>query len=141
MGSEAGLRRRAFRDKVLAAKRLREEATPEEQALWQHLRRNRMCGQHFRRQHVVRGFIVDFYCHAAKLVIELDGAQHNEASAADAERDAILEGMGLQVLRIPNRQLREDLPRVLDLIGDGVKRRVGLVSIPPSNDGGRGTGG
>ena len=60
-------------ENVSRAKQLRREMTPAERALWMLLRRNALDGFHFRRQQVIEGFIVDFYCDAAKLAIELDG--------------------------------------------------------------------
>jgi very-short-patch-repair endonuclease len=63
-------------DKLALAKRLRREMTPSERRLWAALRRNAIDGFHFRRQQVIAGYIVDFYCDAAKLAIELDGSAH-----------------------------------------------------------------
>ena len=60
--------------KAQRARELRRRMTTEEKALWQRLRANRLDGFHFRRQQVIDGFIVDFYCHAASLVVETDGA-------------------------------------------------------------------
>ena len=58
------------------AHQFRREITPSEAALWQALRANRLGGLHFRRQQIIDGFIADFYCHAAGLVVELDGSVH-----------------------------------------------------------------
>jgi very-short-patch-repair endonuclease len=58
--------------KLARARQLRREMTPMERALWAQLRDHRMCGLHFRRQQVIDGFIVDFYCHAARLIIEIE---------------------------------------------------------------------
>ena len=63
-------------DKVQRAKELRRQMTPEENILWQYLRANRLHGLHFRRQQIIDGFIADFYCHASRLVIEVDGKIH-----------------------------------------------------------------
>jgi very-short-patch-repair endonuclease len=73
--------------KLTLAKRLRHEMTPAERALWIVLRRNGLDGFHFRRQQVIEGFIVDFYCDAAKLAIELDGSLHEEQWKYDESRD------------------------------------------------------
>ncbi len=62
--------------KVERAREFRRQMTDEEGALWQRLRTNRLNGLHFRRQQVIAGFIVDFYCHAARLAVEVDGASH-----------------------------------------------------------------
>lgn len=98
------------------ARQLRRTMTPAERALWQHLRRNQLQGLHFRRQQIIDGFIADFYCHAAGLVIELDGAVHGDQAAYDAERTAILERRGLRVLRFHNEQVFGDLEVVLAAI-------------------------
>lgn len=102
--------------KVERAKELRQHMTPEEIVLWQHLRANHLNGLHFRRQAALAGFIVDFYCARARLVIELDGSVHDDQVEADAERDAILESHGLRVLRIRNHEVRQDLSGVLNRI-------------------------
>ncbi len=62
--------------KVERARQLRREPTREEALLWERLRRNQLDGLHFRRQQIIDGFIVDFYCHAAGLVVEVDGPIH-----------------------------------------------------------------
>ena len=71
-------------------------------------------------------FIVDFYCHQAKLVIELDGSQHYEEQglAYDAERTAILEGYGLKVLRFSNTEIDRNFRGVCSYIDRQVKERV-----------------
>src|SRR4051812_33525571 len=65
-------------EKLARAKELRREMTPAERLLWSHLRRNQLNGLHFRRQQVIEGFITDFYCHSAALVVEVDGRIHEE---------------------------------------------------------------
>ena len=100
-------------DKLARAKELRRQMTPAEKILWQHLRANRLNGLHCRRQQVIDGFIVDFYCHAAKLVIEVDGEIHQRQLEYDQARDRILTARGLRVLRIRNDEVMQDLERVL----------------------------
>lgn len=99
--------------KTERARSLRRGMTPEEHVLWQHLRHHNYTGLHFRRQHVLRGFIVDFYCHAARLIIEIDGSIHEQQRDADAERDAILTASGFRILRIPNHAVNTDISGVL----------------------------
>jgi very-short-patch-repair endonuclease len=101
------------RAKIERAKELRRNMTEAERILWQHLRANRLGGRHFRRQQIIDGFIVDFYCHAAALVVEVDGAIHQQQAAADAERDRVLSARGLRVLRFSNEAVLEDTSRVL----------------------------
>ena len=105
------------------ARELRRQMTEEEQILWQHLRANRLDGWHFRRQQVIAGFIVDFYCHAASLVVELDGPIHANQVEYDSERDRVLAEKGLRVLRFPNRQVHENLEDVLQRILQACRER------------------
>ena len=99
--------------KVLRAKELRQELTDEEKLLWQYLRKNRLGGFHFRRQQVIQGFIVDFYCHKAGLVVEVDGGVHEDQIEYDQERDKILEGRDLRILRVKNEEIQNNLQEVL----------------------------
>src|SRR6266487_2024721 len=91
------------------AKQLRQEMTPAETILWKYLRTDQLGGLHFRRQQVLERFIVDFYCHAARLVIEIDGEIHASQADYDAERDAYLIASGMRVLRFSNEQIMADL--------------------------------
>lgn len=104
------------------ARELRQQMTPEEKTLWLHLRDHRATGRHFRRQQVIAGFIVDFYCHATGLVIEVDGPIHNQNPDYDRERDAILKEQGLRVLRVTNQQVQDDLFGVLAMIAEACAR-------------------
>jgi len=100
------------REKLERARQLQRAMTPAEKVLWEGLRKHRL-GPHFRRQQVIAGFIVDFYCHAARLVIEVDGDVHLEQVQADARRDEGLEEMGLRVLHVRNDLVLGDLEGVL----------------------------
>jgi very-short-patch-repair endonuclease len=100
-------------EKVERAKQLRRKMTPAEHLLWQALRRSSVDGLHFRRQQVIAGFIVDFYCHSGSLVVEIDGPIHESQRESDAERDAIMSNMELRVLRISNDEVMSDLPAVI----------------------------
>jgi len=102
--------------KVQRAKELRRQMTKEERILWQRLRGNRLHGLHFRRQQIIDGFIVDFYCHAAGLVVEVDGEVHQQQAAYDAERDRILSARGLRIVRIKNEEVTQNLLGVLSHI-------------------------
>src|SRR5690606_24383799 len=86
------------------ARRLRRNLTQPEQALWALLRRNRQ-GLHFRRQHAFGPYILDFYCAAAKLCVEVDGPAHAERAVEDARRDGWLAGQGVQTLRFSVEEL------------------------------------
>ena len=82
--------------------------TPAEKILWQELRANKL-GVHFRRQQVIAGFIVDFYCHKAGLVVEVDGDIHDLQQQEDARREKVLRMMGLRIARFRNDEVLKDL--------------------------------
>ena len=77
------------------ARQLRSEQTEVEQQLWRALRNRRLQGVKFRRQHPVPPYVLDFYCHAAKLAIELDGSQHLEACTYESKTDECSKTLGL----------------------------------------------
>jgi len=97
---------------------LRKNATDAEQLLWACLRDRNLAGYKFRRQHPVDNYILDFYCHEARLCVELDGGGHTEPDQQDydAERTAFLESQGIEVLRYWNHEVMEDLELVLETI-------------------------
>jgi very-short-patch-repair endonuclease len=92
---------------------MRREMTPAEKKLWQRLRANRLEDFHFRRQQVIGPYIADFYCHAADLVVEVDGPIHQSRQAYDQKRDAYLADRGLMVLRFTNLQVEREMDAVL----------------------------
>ena len=102
--------------KVERSRELRREMTNAERILWQQLRGGRLNGLKFRRQQIIDGFIVDFYCHAVGLVIEVDGAVHRAQATYDAQRERVLTARGLQVLRLSNDQVEHDLAGALQRI-------------------------
>jgi very-short-patch-repair endonuclease len=106
-------------EKLSLAKRLRREMTTAERILWAVLRRNALDGFHFRRQQVIEGFIVDFYCDAAKLAIELDGSVHEEQWQYDESRDAAIHRSGVRVLRISNEALH-DVEAVIECLREAL---------------------
>ena len=99
-------------------RQLRQSEMPPEQVLWQCLRDRKLFGLKFRRQHVFGRYVADFYCHAAGLVVELDGGVHQEQRQAeyDIVRQQELEAAGVRVLRFDNAQVREGLSEVLRAI-------------------------
>lgn len=101
------------RAKLQRAKELRAEMTEAEKILWNLLRRNRLHGLHFRRQQIIDGYIVDFYCHAAKVIVEVDGEVHGFQVAADQYRDQVLREKGLKVIRFKNEAIRNHVQEVL----------------------------
>ena len=95
------------------ARALRKQSTHVEDILWSHLRGSRFEGAKFRRQVPFDRYVADFYCYAAKLVIELDGAQHEGFADYDAGRSAVIETFGVRILRFANAEVRDDLDSVL----------------------------
>ena len=98
------------KEKLQRAKELRRDMTPAEKILWQELRANKL-GVHFRRQQVTAGFIVDFYCYKAGLVIEVDGDIHDLQQEEDARREKVLREMRLRVVRFGNDEVVRDASR------------------------------
>ncbi len=99
------------------ARDLRDNPTPAEKVLWKCLSRGQL-GVKFRRQHPISDFIADFYCHHAKLVIELDGSIHDEEEQSDYDKGRTyeLEALGLTVIRFQNEEVMSDLDVVLNQI-------------------------
>ena len=109
-------------EKVRIAKALRRAMTPEERILWQRLRGNRLRGLHFRRHQVIDGFVADFYCHAAALVVEVDGPIHAQQADYDRDRDKVLRKRGFRILRFTNEQVRNALDQVLARIAAAAQK-------------------
>ncbi len=103
--------RRVWKEK---RQRLRNRATREERILWQYLRGRGVGDAKFRRQASIGPYIVDFYCPAHRLAIELDGGQHGQESAKayDGIRTDYLSSLGIRVLRFPNAMIRDRLEEV-----------------------------
>lgn len=85
--------------------------TPAEKILWRELRANKL-GVHFRRQQVIQEFIVDFYCHKAGLVIEVDGDVHDLQQEEDIRREKALRELGLRIVRFRNDEVVRDMSAV-----------------------------
>ena len=126
------------------AKKLRQNSTDAENILWQALRRNNIDGIHFKRQQPIDRYIVDFVCFSHRLIIELDGGQHNELQNIehDNKRTTYLKSQGFKVIRIWNNEVLNNLDGVIEYIknslapcGRGVGRGVenNLLFIPCLN--------
>jgi len=107
--------------KLQRAKELRREMTPAEKILWEELRANKL-GVHFRRQQVIEGFIVDFYCHKAALVIEVDGDIHDLQQEEDARRENVLSELGLRILRFRNDEVVRNVSAVVGKVRELLKK-------------------
>jgi very-short-patch-repair endonuclease len=108
------------------ARQLRQEQTDAEVLLWFLLRGRRFCGFKFRRQYPLGGYILDFYCHSARLAIELDGGGHNteEQRRYDQERTKVLEGAGIRVVRFWNNDVLNFFEDVMEEIHTQLQRET-----------------
>ena len=100
------------------AKQLRKNSTDAERALWRVLRSRQVAGYKFRRQQPLGPFMVDFVCLEGRLIVELDGGQHNgeEQKANDESRTAWLQAQGFRVLRIWNHEVLKEPDSVCEMI-------------------------
>ncbi len=112
------------------ARALRRNSTDAERILWLELRDHRLNGAGFRRP--IGNYIADFVCHAAKLVIELDGGQHfsDQAEKKDAARTTVIEAKGFRVLRFSNHDVMTNRAGVLETIAAAVAERAPTLSLP-----------
>jgi very-short-patch-repair endonuclease len=95
------------------ARRLRGNMTNSEKLLWDKLKGKQICGLRFRRQHPIYIFIADFYCHEARLVVEIDGEIHNQLEEYDDNRTSELEKFDIKVIRFKNSQIENDIEKVV----------------------------
>ena len=114
------------------ARELRKKQTPAESVMWKLLRDRRLMNMKFRRQHQFGDYIVDFYCHDYKLVIELDGGVHNSDGQKkhDHKRDAYLASMGITVLRFRNEEFLAKPETILQCIADATKQSSPSANTP-----------
>lgn len=115
---------RANRSTLDTAKLLRKNMTSAEKILWRKLSGKQIGGLRFRRQHPIEFYIADFYCHKARLVVELDGEIHSQQGEYDDGRSAEIEKYGIQVIRFKNSQVEEDIDKVIFEITQEVNERI-----------------
>jgi very-short-patch-repair endonuclease len=110
------------------ARELRKNMTETEIFLWKQLRRKQLYGYQFYRQKNIGNYIVDFYCPAAKLIIELDGGHHysDDGMRCDEQRDNYLSSLGIKILRFPDREVFKNTEGVIEEICRG------LIKSPPT---------
>src|SRR6516164_7245643 len=127
-----------YRRSNVRARSLRTNSTNAERIIWSELRAHRMHGASFRRQTPIGPYVVDFVCHAAGLVIEIDGGQHFESKQEqrDARRDAYLAGKGFRVLRFNNYDVMINRQGVLETIAAAIERAPPPTPPPPRGRGG-----
>ena len=103
----------ARRNMIEVAREFRKAPTRGEGMLWHALRNRQLAGRKFRRQQQFGPFVVDFFCPSERLVVDVDGPIHDSQQAADAERQRLLETLGLRFVRIPTALVETDLPAAL----------------------------
>jgi very-short-patch-repair endonuclease len=133
------------------ARQFRKEPTPSENILWQALRGRKLEGRKFRRQQPIGSFVVDFFCGAERLIVELDGGVHDSQQAADRQRQELLESLGLRVVRVPSKLVETGLDEALAIVRQAFSPHPltpspktgegGQEAIVPLSQAGRGAGG
>jgi very-short-patch-repair endonuclease len=119
---------------------LRKSSTPTERRLWYHLRGRRFAGFKFRRQTPIAGYVADFYCAKAILVLELDGESHVGKETYDAKRVKAIEAHGFRVLRIWDTEVYDNIETVLKWIWHECQSRVVVGPLTPDPSPPRGEG-
>lgn len=107
------------------AREMRSQPNDPESSVWKGLRAKRLRGFKFRRQHPIGIYIVDFFCAAAMLVVELDGLSHFGKEEYDAQRQTWLESQGLLVIRFGNRDLDAGIDEFLEIVWRHCVARTG----------------
>ena len=103
------------------ARQLRQEQTSAEEKVWQLLRNKKCLGLKFRRQHVIEGFVVDFYCHKYKLAIEIDGGIHNKQKDYDQLRQQEIEAKFNTVIRVKNDDIIDNCTVLMNKIKEAIQ--------------------
>ncbi|MFT5891790.1 MAG: very-short-patch-repair endonuclease [Dokdonia sp.] len=120
-----GMHAGATPDKFAFANQLRSNLTPEEAKLWEYLK-TRPFNFKFRRQHPFGDYILDFYCHKAKLVIEVDGKIHDYQKEYDNDRTDIIKEYGITVIRYTNKEVStrfENIKKDINTILKSIAKR------------------
>ena len=113
-----------FSDTLAHARRLRRRSSKAETKLWRRLRDRSLLGAKFRRQYPIGPYVVDFYCHVARLVVELDGGGHAQEAQKprDVQRAADIQRLGVRVLRFWNGEVLSNVEGVLQRISAALER-------------------
>jgi predicted GNAT family N-acyltransferase/very-short-patch-repair endonuclease len=112
------------------ARTLRQNMTEAEMAVWGLMRSRQIDGYRFRRQVPLGPYIVDFACHAARLIIEIDGGQHDQSSTEETERNRFLEGQGYRILRFWNNDVLTNPEGVWVTISTELTENHPLPTLP-----------
>ena len=117
-----------------SARHLRTRMTPAEKALWNSLRGRQLDGLKFRRQHPLGPFVVDFCCPERSLIVEVDGAIHDDQAEYDATRTEMLEEFGYRIIRFQNDEVLNKHEVVLNLIASVAQNRAPARLIYKTQD-------
>jgi very-short-patch-repair endonuclease len=109
--------------------------TDAERQVWQILRAQQMKGHRFRRQVPIGRYIADFVCHEARLIVEIDGGQHDRLSPREAERSGFLQNQGYRILRFWNNEVVANLDGVHETIDDELGRITPTQTLPHQGGG------
>ena len=109
------------KDKIEIARELRKKQTKTEELMWHELRDRRFLGLKFRRQHLIEGYIVDFYCAELRLVIEIDGLIHLQQTEEDKQRQKDIEALKIKFIRFKSKDVENNIERVLQHFEQKVK--------------------
>jgi len=112
------------------ARTLRQNMTEAERRVWQILRSHQMQGYKFRRQVPIGRYIADFACHEARLIVEIDGGQHERSSPPERERSGFLQSEGYRILRFWNNEVLANLDGVHETIADALGRTTPTHTLP-----------
>jgi very-short-patch-repair endonuclease len=117
------------------SRELRLNMTPAETLLWNRLSNKQFLGLRFRRQHPIHRYIVDFYCHEKKFIIEVDGEVHEKQSVYDYRRDQELSNQGYHVIRLTNSEIEHDIDIVLNRLSAFIQINIpnnpASLKVPP----------
>jgi len=105
-----------YYDKKIFSRELRKNSTLEEELVWEKLKNRQYKNLKFRRQHVLLGFVLNFYCHEQKLAIEIDGKIHVKQKEYDCLRQMLIEEKGILFIRITNEEINTDINILLHKI-------------------------
>jgi very-short-patch-repair endonuclease len=106
-----------------ASRELRKKSTRAEQYLWRYLKNRQFCNIKFKRQFIIKPYIIDFICLEHRLIIEMDGSQHLDSEEYDKNRTIYLESLGFKVIRFWNHEVLQNTQIVLSVIYDELKRK------------------
>ena len=117
------------------ARALRHDMTEAERRVWQILRSHRMKGYKFRRQVPIGRYVADFVCHEARLIVEIDGGQHDRSSRRETERTEFVQNEGYRILRFWNNEVLENLDGVHQKIAEELGRITPTQTLPHQGGG------